>query len=613
MLSPGKFHEQVPKELKENIRYRLWIRAECKKNKSFRREVIRACKDDILFFINTFAIQFNPEHFGYEEGPFITWGFQDQAIRDVLACIEDREDARWPKSREMGASWMILMVIDWLCRFHRTKKALIVSRDADAVDRPDDPDCLFWKLDYLHDALPPWMKFGRKRRKMGIVFPESGSTINGEANTVSAGVGGRAAIALFDEFGMFKDGEEIFSRTADVSHCRIFVFTHKNSQSMAYDLCYNPKYVEMREIKTHWTQHPEKNHGLYHYDEKENKVVVHDKAYEYQADFVFQMDGKPDGGPYPGIRSPWYDKECKRRPARAVAMDLDIDPQGASEQFFDGHMIKVLKNDCKDPLWTGSLEHDEHGRPIRLVPASAGLVKMWVNPKSDTKMPLMTCGGGADISWGTGASPSCLSFVNGRTGEKILEYTNAHIGPTEFAIFSVALCRLVQNDDGEGVLLCWEIQGPGIVFGRKVISLGYRNIYYREDEDAIGKVRDNKLVPGWNPTPKARMAVLGAYQEALKNRKFVNWSWHALDECHNFIYTIDGVEYKKKGSKKDKDALDARVHHGDITIADALGHKMTKGMELTEVVRQEEGAPVGSLAWRRQYRENQKRRRMAWT
>lgn len=625
MLSPGKYHELVPKDLEENIKYRLWLHNLCKADPKFRRTVREWCRQDILFYINSFCLQFNPEHFGNEEGPFITWPFQDISIIGgevdgehewgILECIEDREDARWPKSREMGASWIVLMVIDWLGRFSRRKKMLVVSRDADAVDRPDDPDCLFWKLDFIHQHLPKWLAGTVKRRKMGITYLDTSSTINGEANTISAGVGGRAALALFDEFGQFKDGEEIYSRTADVSHCRLFVFTHKNSQSMAYDLCYDAQYSGMREIKTHWTQHPEKNKGLYRYDEQHNKVEVLDKTYKFPDDFVFNMECKPTGGPYPGLRSPWYDKECRRRPARAVAMDLDIDPQGASEQFFEVQLIKILKGMCQEPLWKGDILFDrETAKPLGLAENHGGLVHLWINPKSLTEVPVMRCGGGADLSWGTGATPSCLSFINGTTGEKVLEYVNANMGPHDFAYVCVALCRLFKDEDGEGARLCWEIQGPGIVFGRKVVELGYRNIYYREDEDALGKMRTNNLTPGWNPTAKAAMGLLSPYQDALKYRKLVNRSWYALDECNNFVYTADGVEYKKRGSKKkDADALEARVHHGDIVIADALAWKMCKGMALTAIEKQEEGAKPGSLAWRRLYRERQLARESDWT
>src|ERR1019366_1516657 len=127
MLSPGKQHLLVPKGIEENYRYRLAILEQAKGDEAFQRGLLEVCKNDILFWINTFAWQFNPEHFGEETGPFLTWPFQEEAIRDLLEAIEDREDAVWQKSREVGASWLALMVVDWLCLFHPRKKALVVS------------------------------------------------------------------------------------------------------------------------------------------------------------------------------------------------------------------------------------------------------------------------------------------------------------------------------------------------------------------------------------------------------------------------------------------------------------------------------------------------------
>lgn len=613
MLSPERFHESVPKGLDDNYVYRGEVLEEASKSREFRIGLLEACKQDILFWVNTFVFQFNPQHFGDEVGPFITWDFQDDDVRKVLRCLEERKDLRWQKSREMGVSWLTVIVMTWLCLFHERKKGLVISQDADGVDRPDDPDCLFWKIQFILEHLPDWMSRGAFKRKMGFTFPATNSTINGEANTVKAGVGGRASMVLFDEFGQFKDGGEIFSRTADTSYCRVFVFTHKNTESMAYDLCFDVKYAGMESIVTHWTKHPEKNPGLYRYDESSNRVEVIDKNFRYPADFNFTMDSKPEGGPFPGIRSPWYDKECQRRPARAVAMDLDIDPRGASDQFFDGYSIKVLKGTyaCA-PLWKGNLEYDAvRGQPVKLVKADDGLIHLWCLPKGDGRPPVASYGGGCDLSWGTGATPTCLSLANTR-GEKVLEYINAKIGPIEMASLAVALARLFVDGDGIGAKLCWEIQGPGTVFGPKVIELGYTNVFYKRDEDALGKPANPKMIPGWNTSPTAIMKLLSEYRDALKEKRFINRSAVALEECLNFVFTTTSVEYKNKG-KADDSALGSRTHHGDIVVADALAYKMIRDLGVQErQVEAEESINVLSLEGRRRLSDDSERRRRAW-
>src|SRR5690349_22531461 len=120
------------------------------------------CRQDALFFINLFAWQANPETM--EEGPFITWDYQDVAIlggeteiggkkvtqEGLLACVEDRKDVRWPKSRDGGASWVVLLVIVWLCLFSKKPiRAGAISRDEDAVDKLGDLDSLFEKIRHI--------------------------------------------------------------------------------------------------------------------------------------------------------------------------------------------------------------------------------------------------------------------------------------------------------------------------------------------------------------------------------------------------------------------------------------------------------------------------------
>jgi hypothetical protein len=431
MLSPGKYHLDVPRDQAGNRDHRNHLRDRCLRNRRFRNETLAKCKSDILFWVNSFVYQFNPGHVGSEVGRFITWPFQENALIGgevdgkhswgVLECVEDREDVRWQKSREVGASWLVLMAIDWLSLFHDRKKCLVLSRDKDAVDRFDDPDCLFWKLDFLHQHLPDWMTGEIKRKMLNFKFERTQSTINGEANVISAGVGGRATMMLVDEFGQFEKGEETYSMTSDTSYCRVFVFTHKNKAGMAYDLCFDPKYSTMREIVTHWSQHPEKNRGLYKYNEQRNAVEVLDKTFDYQTTFHFVMQGKPTGGPFPALRSPWYDKECIRRTERDVCMNLDIDPQGSSDIFFqDTYRLAVLKSrHCRPPSWTGDLQFDKSRHQFEpvLVPNQKGKLKLWINPASEILLPRFRAGAGVDVSAGTGMTPSCLSVIKA-TGQR---------------------------------------------------------------------------------------------------------------------------------------------------------------------------------------------------
>ena len=554
---------------------------------------------DLLLVHNCFGFQLNPRLM--KKGPFITWPYQDVAlvggeieiggeIREqygLLECVVDQRDVRWPKSREGGASWLCLFLAVWMCMFHRDLKILIFSRDADAVDRYDDPDSLFEKMRFMLKYIPDWLKGDVKGKKMAFLF-ETGSQITGEANVSSAGVGGRATLLVIDEFGQYdKNGEEIYDFTSDTAHCRAFVFTHKDTAGMAYKLCYDSKFTNMREIMTHWSQHPDKKRGLYRWNEHTNKIEILDKEFDYTAleDFEFVKEMKPVGGPCPGLRSPWYDYECMRRNDRDVAMNLDIDPRGSSDRFFDSYRIHLLKIECLPP-WTGTLTHAKDGRPISLDQDDNGLLKLWVQPMvtGDVRewlsvrrsiFPLMRCGAGVDVSTGSGYSPSCLSIGNARTGEKILEYSNANLFASDFATFVIAVLRLFMDERGTHPLLVWEIQGSAAFARRVQEELCYHPCWQRRDEDALGRPLTNSGKFGFNVNPKSIITLMDDYRDALYDRRLTNYSEEALKECLNFVYTHTGVEYKASG-KRLEDGTGSRIHHGDVVRADALMYKMLK-------------------------------------
>lgn len=599
MLSEGKFHRHIPKNFRENLLYRRDLLRKCSKN-LFNQDLIRsACKRDILFYINAFVWQYNPQHFGGEIGPFITWPMQDIAIKKILWCIEHRKDLRMAKSREMGASWMCLIVMDWLYQFHGDKKFLMISRNKEAVDAVDDSDSLFWKIDFMHAHLPGWLKPDERRKKMAFKLKGHYAGITGQASTEYSGSGGRAAAAFIDEFSKIFDDFGLLNHLADTTQCCIFNFTHTGLDTAAYAICDRQKYPNMEELRLHWSDHPEKNPGLYQYNEETHKVDVIDKTYAYPEYFQFVMDGK--------LRSPWYDKECVRRgnESRWIAMNLDIDPKGSVSQFFDSMKIAQLKREfCRPPLWEGDLEYDVTGKPVSFIQRPGGTLKLWINLR-DGFPPPESYGAGGDIAAGSGATPSCLSVFSRQTGEKVAEYANAHIEPIDLAPLAVALCRAFRDTDGEGAAFAWEMQGPGKKFGDRVVTqLGYRNIYFHRREDTLLKKVTDTF--GWFPSPDNKLRLLTEYRNGLYKRELINRSEIALEECLDFSYQPNGyVEHG--GAMATNDPTGARVNHGDRPIADALACMMIKGGGQGRIDPPPRPPGLSSLAGRRQLAENQAR------
>ena len=416
-------------------------------------------------------------------------------------------------------------------------------------------------------------------------------------------------MAFIDEFSQIDKAREVLERTADVTGCRLFCSTHTGVDTAFHDLC-NDKTTA--KLVLHWSEHPLKRRGLYEYARETNQIIVHDKTYDYPSDFQYVYEWKPNGGPFPGLRSPWYDEECiRRKRPSAIAMDLDINPKGATSQFFDPGIIhNLIRTYAIDPLWEGELNYDlETARPRELIRKDGGLVKMWVNPLGDGKMLAARFGGGCDISWGTGATPSCFSLINADTGEKVLEVKTPWMDPKDFAKLVVALCWFFKDKEGNPVRLAWEAEGPGVVFGDKVIELGYRAVYWRVDELAIGAKKSDR--PGWAANPTNKRLLLSAYANALGSHQVVNRSRQALESCLDFRHVQNTVEHGRRKVKDDPSG--AGENHGDMVIADALATKMVKEMGIAEKEPEKPEVKVMSLQWRRQQYEEQLRMQNEWS
>lgn len=602
MLSPGEFWKKVPRSLPENLHFRKWMLQKAHASKRVRAGLIECCSKDILFYINTFCFTFDPRT-RLKLLPFVSWPFQDRALLEILRCIEDGRDLVIEKSRDMGASWMSLVVMEWLWHFQPGNSFLMVSRKEDLVDAPGDPDSLFWKLDFVHRHLPDWLRPETDRRKLHFGNNDNGSTIDGESTTAAAGVGGRRTAMFIDEFSRIEEGYQLLAGTADTTRCRIFNFTPFGTSNAAYKLA---RRGDVRKLRLHWSEHPQKAAGLYRFNEKSGAVEIEDKQYKFAPDFKFVMDGR--------LRSPWYDGECTRRANdREVAQMLDIDYQGSAYQFFDKSMVMDLQRTyAVPPYWEGDISFDpDTGKPLELVRCAGGPLKLWTNLDQHGKPVQAPYGGGADISAGTGATNSCISFIDCHTGEKVMEYTSPYLRGEQLAPRAVALCWLFKDADGTPCKFAWEMQGPGVHFGKKLVELGYRNIYWRQYESKIGAQASD--VPGWYPTPDNKRLLLEEYRAALQTRQFVNRSAEALEECLSFIHTTKGlIEHAEQFDKDDPSG--ASVNHGDRVIADALAWKMCRslGIGVGSRKQEEDRLKPNCLAWRRQQADNQRRREKSW-
>lgn len=623
MLSPGKWHELVPDDLEENIKFRLDVLRRCEIDSEFRAGIKEICRRDIVFWVKVFVWQFNPLYKGelaYKAvEPFIPWQCQVDMLLDtpettgepgILWVYEHNKTCVVQKSREMGASWLFLIVQVWLSIYCFDSQALNISRNEKYVDSAS-PDSLFWKIDFIHQWLPAWMTGPIVDQTMFINYKSTNSFITGEPSTGAAGVGGRGGVCFIDEFSLIKEDQAVRENTASTASSRFFNGTHQGTETEFYKLTLTPEIVQ---LMLHWSQHPEKSKGLYRWDMAKNEVGIIDKEYPFPPDYKFDQTGAPVGGPFPGLRSPWYDLKCiEIGSPSGVAQQLDINPTGSTSQAFPAVLItKLIMTTACPPVWTGNVVkidrkyspgeqveyklQEDPGSP--LLGKEAGPLKLWVLPDLYGRFPFAVYKMGGDISLGQGRTNSCLAIGNADTGERIGEYVSPHIYPDHLAPIAVWLCRLFVDHEGNPAEIIWEKQGPGIRFGREVVALGFTNYFtndttYRELGSSI------KAIPGWDAETKAKNLALSEYETALRNRDFLNRSELALKELLMFRWTADGKAIKHAGSLNKRDPSGAGDNHGDRGMADTLLCKIM--MPYTTKVRAAKATPeipMYSYEWR---------------
>jgi hypothetical protein len=502
----------------------------------------------------------------------VTYGFQDAALWQMFGAVLNKHDLHIEKSREMTATWNLLLVFVWFAQFHPGLAFRLLSRNADLVDNAEDPDSLFCKIDFILEHQPPWIlsenDYNRKYMHFGFYHEEAISTIDGCSTTSDAARGGRCTAMGMDEFAAVPDGHAMLRATRDVTQCRMYNSTPQGTGNAFYDL----KKIKIKHLRLHWSEHPVKRRGLYR--SEDGRLVMLDKDFRgivrdsegngilFPDNYKFRLDGK--------LRSPWYDTECDRAVhPMEIAQELDIDYLGSSYQFFNPAVIeRIQQENVREPIVKGELEFDlETCLPTRFVPCQDGRLHLWVNLTPEGGFPEnIKVVEGADISAGTGASNSAMSFVDRETGEKVGEFADPKILPEDFAHYAVAMAKWFNN-----AYMIWDATGPtGRIFGSNVTEIGYLYIYWKT---AISKFTKKPTdTPGFFFQNKSDTGqAFGDYRKALHDGTFIQRSYEANKECLLYVHTNDG-KIEHVASSNTQDPTGARTNHGDRCVADVLAN-----------------------------------------
>jgi hypothetical protein len=605
------FYHLVPKDDMGNVEFRLeMIELGCMSEASGKL-LWEMCRQDLLFFINTFVLIYEPR--SGDILPFNTYGMQDDTIVRVRDAFGET-DIGIEKSRDQGATWIILAIILWRWIFWTDQSFMLTSRNADLVDKAGSRDALFAKLDFMIRNLPgfirPKIDVDYTRTYLCIENKRRNNAINGATSTGDAGRGGRNTAAFMDELSAFSlsDGYEVMKATQYNTRCRIFVATPKGKVGAYYEIMHKPD-ARLLKIRMHWSKHPLQARGMY--TSQDGKLEIKDTNYRFPPDYPFILDGK--------LRSPYYDEECGRAIADTdIAAELDIDYGGSDAVFFDSATLDRYASDfCKPPLHRIPLKTFLKDQQVDLTPSAweritsaMAMVSTWVQSVEGVYPDDRMYGVGADVSAGTGASNSVLAVVEGRTGTKVLEFSCPRILPHELAAVAVAIAKMFTGSDGNPAKIIWEANGPGRQFGQVVIDLEHYNIFFHVTNDtSINKKRTE--IPGWSPTPDTQRALLDEYKRALMLGDYIEKSEDAINEARQYVHQPDGT-VKHRLSVANMDPSGAKKNHGDRVTASALAWHIIKVPGMFRRGKEEKAvaeAQPGTFAHRRQRYEDEEAKR----
>lgn len=605
------FYSMVPKDPAKLLAFRRKVLAFGFASPRNADLIWTMCSRDLLFFVNVICWVFEPRS-KTKNLPFNTYEYQDDCLKVMNGAIEDvlegrkrSQDVGIEKSRDLGATWMLLVLFFWYWLFHELSCFGLVSKDGDSVDRTGDSSTLFWKLGYLAKNLPGFLQPAYTRSLMKLTNDDMAASIMGYTATGNVARSGRTLAFGMDELGAFDKGkgddEAAMASVHFVTFVRFLISTYQGAVGAFYDAMRGKK-SNIIKIRLHWSDHPDRVKGLY---TSERGVLVKLRpeplyAAEYAADYPYVLDGK--------VRSPYFDEEEARpgmTPAR-LAEELEMDPIAAGTPFFDPTLLKRLHEEVvRPPTLRGELHHDcetfeptfvanEKGRLLLWLPLGGGLP---LRPS-----PMLRAAVGCDISAGNAGSQTSNSTaiaVDNETGEQIAEFATNALRPDLFADWVVAFCKWLN-----GAYLNWEHNGPGGQnFTDRIIENGYRNIYYRKAKDRVTKITTPR--PGWHSGENNKSEVLGRFLSAVHRDAFLIRSDALVSECAQYVYR-DGNKVVHLASQSTSDHASKGESHGDRVIGAAVAW-LARGDRKPE--RQEPGKqsweslpdeqlPQGSLALR---------------
>ena len=516
------------------MEWRRKLLLQAAKNVDFREKVKEFFFRDILFAFNAFFFTYDVRKRPLHQQPFCTYDYQDETILELVRSINEGEDALIEKSRDMGASWIVILVFVWFwLNPAGGADFLCGSRIKDYVDGKGDMRTLFEKVRYALYKLPIWLRPKGFRRAIHDNFarlqnPETGASITGESNNPNFSTGGRYAGVLFDEFAKWElSDESAWTAAGDATPCRIPISTPFGAGGQYYNLVSGEK---IKRTTLHWTLHPEKSVGLYCEYPPPNASSRDMEGWEPEVKF----------------RSPWYDGEEERRSPLEMAQEVDIDYLGAGNPVFDGKAgiaLKYYRALKIEPI--GYYDFLTDGRVERPRDTENYLI-LYEEPNKDTTYAICS-----DVAEGKIEGDWSVIKVLNRETKGVAATVHTHVDENQLADYIAVVAKLFSDEEShEYPWVGIEAGlGPGLATFDKCLDIGVPNLFMMPKyEIAKNTVTYRK---GWITSKTSKKVLIAGIKDYLANKEgFIDP--RCVGELGTFVRSSTNSAEAKSGCHDDE-------------------------------------------------------------
>jgi hypothetical protein len=251
--------------------------------------VVQFYKDSPAAFISDWGLTHdprNPERGLPASVPFVLFPRQVELIDFVLARWKRGEPGLIEKSRDVGASWLIMALSVTLCILNKGLTVGVGSRKEQLLDNAGDPSSLFFKARAFHQSLPPEFRGQMATAHMRLTFAETGSAIVGEAGD-QIGRGGRASLYFVDESAFLERPEMVESSLSATTNCRIDLSSVNGLSNPFASKRFGGK---VPVFTFHWRSDPRKDDAWY--QRKSGELPAHVIASELDLNYRGSVDNQ---------------------------------------------------------------------------------------------------------------------------------------------------------------------------------------------------------------------------------------------------------------------------------------------------------------------------------